>query len=221
MDAGNYHQGYLLIGDTEKATERAMEMTGDIFGGGKESIFSHPDFSLWETELFTIDNAREIREKSHRKSFFGKGRVFIIKTNFFSREAGNALLKTLEEPSGLSYFFIITNSSENILETLRSRLVVLKFEREGNLTNEQEELAGKFLSSTVDKRIEMMEDFIDSKNKTADLLDSLEIVLRKNSETVFSEKNVASLSELGNCRRLLFQRSSSPRMILDYLSCII
>ncbi|MCF7835979.1 MAG: hypothetical protein K9M15_02565 [Candidatus Marinimicrobia bacterium] len=215
--------GYLLVGDAGKAKEKAIKMTNEIFGldENKNSVSSHPDFWLIETDLFSIDNAREVRRKSYRRSFMGKGRVFVVEANFFSSEASNALLKTFEEPVGINYFFIITNSLENILETLRSRLIVLNFEKNSELTNGQSEVINKFLISNPDKRTELVKDIIEDKNKVSGFLDDLEVVLRERVGGNFSEEDVSSLSKLGNCRQLLFQRSSSPRMILDYLSCII
>lgn len=218
-----YHHGYLLIGDADKATTTALKMASQILGRAENLLDSHPDFSFLKTDLLGIDDARKIRENSSKKSFFGQGRVFVIVADFFSREANNALLKTFEEPAGLSYFFVVTKLADNLLETLRSRLTVLNFEIVQELAKEKRELAEKFLKETIFNRGEMIKNMASQKDKkkVLDFLDSLTFILREKLLEDFSPVLVESLTELDKTRRFVFQRGSSLKMLLDYLGAIL
>ncbi len=216
----NYHHGYLLVGGVEKAYEKALEMASDILAIKKENIFANPDISLFEVDSLTIDDARKIKEDSAKKSFHGHGRVFIIKTNSFISQACNALLKTFEEPEGLSYFFVVTSSPENILETLRSRLVVLNFEREQGVSKEKEDFVLKFIKAGVDKRMKMIEKIMTDKQKTQNFLDSLEVVL-KQSMVKKCKEAVDSLDEILRQKKNLSQRASSSKIILEYICLVL
>jgi len=57
-----------------------------------------------------------------------KKKVYIIdNAHTFTKEAGNAILKTLEEPSSDTHFFLITDRHEQILSTIRSRCINIRF----------------------------------------------------------------------------------------------
>jgi DNA polymerase III delta prime subunit len=212
-----YHHGYLLTGDVGAASRAATKMASEILEEKESSLRAHPDFSILKKETLTIGDARQIRENSSKSSFSGKGRVFVIQADFLTSEASNALLKTLEEPIGLSYFFLITASLGDILQTLRSRLVVSRFERVQKLSDEKRMFVEKFLSSLVPERIKLVKDFASEKEKTTGFLDGLEIVLRDGLLERFSEDIVKSLGELKKVRGFLSQRSSSLKMIIDHL----
>ncbi len=213
----DYKHGYLLVGDTEKGYDKALEMALDILSIGKDNIFVNPDFSLFDVDNFTIGNARKIKEDSAKKSFHGKGRVFVIKTDSFTGEACNALLKTFEEPVGLSYFFVVTSSPENILETLYSRLVVLTFEREQWVSKEKEDFVLKFIKAGVDSRLKMIEKIMTDKIKAQKFLDSLEVCLKEKKGDGFDKEVVGALDEVLAQKINLAQRASVPKIILEYI----
>lgn len=215
------HHGYLLTGDMEKAEKAAFEMAAKILSTDEDKLRAHPDFSFLDPSAdgnsFTIDDARSIRERSSKKSFSGKGRVFVIKSNVFTREASNALLKTMEEPAGLSYFFVVTFSPENVLNTLRSRLVPITFYPGTELPKEQVEFVKNFLNASVDKRIEWTKELAEDKQKTLDFLNGLELFFREKLIKNFSGEIINSIDDIGHQRDFLRGRSSSPKMILEHL----
>ncbi len=221
-----FHHGYLLTGDVDPAFKAALKMAAEILAVDERILPAHPDVKFYDSSRFLIDEAREIRDFSSKKSFSGRGRIFIIKANFFTPEAVNALLKTFEEPAGLSYFFVITSSPENILATLRSRLVSVKFGRSPKLAEAKEELIKKFLKSLPSKRIEMVKKIAEEKDKekAADFFDGLELMLgefaRENFQSDLKEV-IFSLDEIGKYRKLLFRKGSSPKMILEHLCLVL
>jgi len=65
---------------------------------------------------------RGINQEVYEYPYEGKKRVIIIDgAEALTREAANALLKTLEEPPPFNVFFLITASEEELPHTIRSR----------------------------------------------------------------------------------------------------
>jgi DNA polymerase III subunit delta' len=58
----------------------------------------------------------------------GRARIIIVRrADELSISAGNALLKTLEEPPALTHFVLITSNGRELLDTIRSRTLLLRF----------------------------------------------------------------------------------------------
>ncbi len=69
-----------------------------------------------------IDEIRELREKVHIAPAQAKYKVYIIdEVHMLTREAFNALLKTLEEPPEHAIFILATTDSHKLPETIVSR----------------------------------------------------------------------------------------------------
>ncbi len=75
-----------------------------------------------------IDEVREIRERVHIAPVAGKYKVYIIdEVHMLTKEAFNALLKTLEEPPAHAIFILATTESHKIPDTILSRCIQLNF----------------------------------------------------------------------------------------------
>lgn len=69
-----------------------------------------------------IDEIRELRDKVNFAPSVGRKKVYIIdEVHMLTREAVNALLKTLEEPPEHSIFIFATTEAHKLLDTLISR----------------------------------------------------------------------------------------------------
>lgn len=69
-----------------------------------------------------IDEIRELREKVHNAPSSAKYKVYIIdEVHMLTREAFNALLKTLEEPPEHAIFILATTEAHKLPETIISR----------------------------------------------------------------------------------------------------
>jgi len=87
----------------------------------------HPDFAVLLRDLKTATSAeatREFARAAHSAPFEARGQVFAVaEADTLSSEAGDALLKLLEEP-GLAaprHFLLLAPSRLDLAETLRSR----------------------------------------------------------------------------------------------------
>lgn len=76
-----------------------------------------------------VDTVRELVYKSSSSASEGKRKIFILKDiQRLKKEAGNSLLKLIEEPAENSFFILLTNSL-NILPTIKSRSILVKIKK--------------------------------------------------------------------------------------------
>ncbi len=94
-----------------------------------ERLDSHPDFFILDqSEVISVEQIREVISRLSLKPLAGPKKVAIINNaELLNQQSGNALLKTLEEPSG-STIIILVGDSQRILPTLRSRCLVLNMQ---------------------------------------------------------------------------------------------
>ena len=75
-----------------------------------------------------IDDIRNLRVDLQKSSINNIKRFIIFDdVEYLNDNCINALLKTVEEPSDINYFVMINNQSQNLLDTLKSRSIELKF----------------------------------------------------------------------------------------------
>lgn len=92
---------------------------------------THGDLEILEDSTgVKIDKVRELSYKNSITSYEGKKKIYIIRDiEKMRREAGNALLKLIEEPNE-GTFFILLSRTLNILPTIKSRSIILHIEME-------------------------------------------------------------------------------------------
>ena len=131
---------YLFIGPQGIGKmETALTVAGLAIGeGDNETVMkrvlagNHPDVHRVERgeeeSAISIDRIREIISRMQLKPFEASRQVCIIKNvEDLSIEAGNALLKTLEEPNASSLLILTTAVPERNLGTIRSRCHAVYF----------------------------------------------------------------------------------------------
>ena len=80
-----------------------------------------------EKSSFGVDDVRDIIEEVYKKPFEKDKKVIIIhEGNKLTIQAQNALLKTIEEPPTEVYIIILCESSDLILDTIKSRCEIYK-----------------------------------------------------------------------------------------------
>ncbi|MBI5038039.1 MAG: hypothetical protein HZC01_05055 [Candidatus Kerfeldbacteria bacterium] len=80
-----------------------------------------------EKSTIGVDQIRELQADISRRPLSGKYWVLIDDAALLTEESANALLKVLEEPRTNCSFFLITNSTERIPQTIRSRCLAIQF----------------------------------------------------------------------------------------------
>lgn len=88
------------------------------------------DLDLYEIDAASnrgIDDIRELKEAVHTMPYESEQKVYIIdEVHMLTKEAFNALLKTLEEPPAHVVFILATTEEDKLLDTILSRCQVFK-----------------------------------------------------------------------------------------------
>lgn len=136
--AGRLHHAVLLYGKSLIPLEHvARTMAGKLFG---RSFINHPDlFELRpEGKMRQIkvgsaegepeqNTMRRLLKNLRQTSALGGHKVAIVyEADRMNLIAANAFLKTLEEPPAQTSIFMVTTRPNDILETIRSRCIVLR-----------------------------------------------------------------------------------------------
>lgn len=92
---------------------------------------THPDiYRVTKPEdraSITVEDIRDVIEQLHTSSFFKQKKICIIEdAHVLTSGASNALLKSLEEPSGETIFLLITHSEQALLQTIKSRCQMIR-----------------------------------------------------------------------------------------------
>lgn len=120
---------------------------------------SHPDFIVADEQYFSsgkikpgsVDAMRLLRQDAYSKPFMSKWKLYVIpEVDKMLAPAQNSLLKILEEPPRYCIFVLLCETSKKVLETVRSRSVLLRF-----LPLNDEEMTA-FLRSRYDEKTTAM-----------------------------------------------------------------
>ena len=92
---------------------------------------SHPDLHVLENDsaqTMKIEQIRELLKEIGLRPFMAEKKIFILKNiENLTPEAGNAFLKTLEEPTPTSLLLLTTANLKKVMGTIRSRCQIIHF----------------------------------------------------------------------------------------------
>ncbi|MBR1742691.1 MAG: DNA polymerase III subunit delta', partial [Lachnospiraceae bacterium] len=153
---------------------------------------NHPDlrFITHEKQSIGVDDIRtQLINDVTIKPYSSSHKIYIVPdANKMTEEAQNALLKTIEEPPEYAMIILLTDNYENLLETIKSRCIVLNTRPLGkeeitqylikNLQMEPERasIAAGFCQGNVGKAIHFAssDDFQKMKEDTLNLLKKID-----------------------------------------------
>ncbi len=210
-NVGDLHHAYFFVGDAVEVKEELLEFFDTKL---KIKVQGNPDFKILNFENLTVDHARLIRESSEKMNF-GEKMMFLISFESASIEAQNSLLKTLEEPSQNTHFFFIS-PQDNLLPTLKSRMVIIKSQNSNPKSQNEESILNLSFKERLDKVKEITEAISDedaTKQDAIDFLNSIETELAQDSV----EKNSKALKVCQNTREYLLDRGAPVKIILENL----
>jgi DNA polymerase-3 subunit gamma/tau len=142
-----------------------------------------------------IDDIREIRDGVHVLPFESKYKVYIVdEVHMLTKEAFNALLKTLEEPPSHVIFILATTETDKIPETVLSRCQIFSFKKPNQdiLKNHVIKVAkkeGYDLESGVADLIALLGD-----GSFRDTLGILQKIMSSTKDTKISMKEVEAIT---------------------------
>lgn len=187
----------------------------------KEGIETHgnPDVYVREYGNFGVDEARELSAKASSRAFSSR-RVFVVITPGMTSEAQNALLKTFEEPSADTLFFIVVPAPQMLLSTLRSRAQHLSLgsDRKDFLV---EPVA--FIKAAPAKRLDMLKPLLDKdEDDKRDLAASINFLSGLEQELSRDpKKNREGLLAVYRARKYLGDKGSLIKALLEQLALLI
>jgi len=190
------------------------------------NVKANPDFLLAENQSFGIDDARNLKKWVAGKPLTGEIKVSLIIAKSITHEAQNALLKVLEEPPAGTYIFINLESFGGLLPTFISRIMVLHPSASANSENPPIKSTGsKFLNSDIKGKLSIIRSLLKNTDKTEmkELLRDLEEISYK-KYTPESTKDIAktkAMKDILMAKIFASARGSSPKMLLEWLSCVL
>lgn len=130
IKAGRISHAYLFAGPRGVGkTSAARILAYNVNGLAYETESQHLDIiEIDAASNRRIDEVRDLREKARTAPASGKYKVYIIdEVHMLTREAFNALLKTLEEPPAHVIFILATTEAHKLPETIISRTQRFEF----------------------------------------------------------------------------------------------
>jgi len=244
-------QSYLFFGpEGSGKTEAAYYLIRKIAGKEKDAEFSrrieegiHPDVILLAPEIvesksglarereITIREVRKIQAQIKYLPYeLEKKFCLIKKAEKLNLEAGNALLKMLEEPTRKTFFILLATSAESVLPTVVSRCAQLGF-FQVNLPGWQEEnrdrLRKIFLEEIYEK-FGWAEKISKNSHEAKGVLVDWEIIMAdglrkmariaKPKERKMIEKTAEALGKNREAINRIEYSSANPRTILENLA---
>ncbi len=206
---------YVIEGDAPKVVLELISLLEKEHG---ISFKGNPDVFKEVYGTFTIENAREIKDHASKKKIGEGKRVFIISSDTITREASNALLKTLEEPGKDTHFFLIIPSIKKILPTILSRVRVVKFS-----TDKTNDTIDEFINASKAARLQIAKDMLSKLEKEhlskGDIATFIEGIVQHKYQTK-GKKNNAGLEKEALIASYSRDQSVSLKMILEYLALV-
>ena len=173
---------------------------------------THPDV-LWiepETDKnLGVKDAKKIRDHLSFKPRSAKGKVVVmVGADTLSFDAQNSLLKTLEEPPETASIILTAASEENLLETIRSRVQIIREpSKKISLLEEFSESIQAIFSSSVEERFQIIEKTEDREGLFEALVEYTSKELPENPKLLGFAKKISEAekfhSHQGNIRTIL------------------
>jgi DNA polymerase III delta prime subunit len=216
------HHAYCIVGNAEKIVFDLQNFLEKEFNF---PIVGNPDFWYGEYDVLDIEDSSKLKDLHQNKPTVFDKKVFVVNTNFITEKAQNSMLKFFEEPSGDTHFFLIMPSAQNIIPTLKSRMIILEHEEINNsLTNGK-----RFLKSSISERMEMIKELMGSisdeeksKIEVVKLINSIELELKNKTDFLKSDKKYLKVfEEIEKIRQYASDASPSLKMLLEYLALIV
>jgi len=125
LRAGNLFHAYLFAGSRGTGKTSVARILAREIGCSPNDLYE-----LDAASNRGIDDIRELRERVSILPLESKHKVYIIdEAHMLTKDAWNALLKTLEEPPAHAVFVLATTELEKVPETIQSRCQVYQFRK--------------------------------------------------------------------------------------------
>lgn len=173
---------------------------------------SNPDFSIIipDGKSIKIEQIRDLQARILEKPISSNKKVYIIDdADTMTEESQNCLLKTLEEPPEYAMIILIASNENRMLQTIKSRCVIIRFE---DLTNEE---ISQILHTNDQDIIRLCEGSV---AKAETISEKREMFAQLKIIADYLSKN--SLIDVLNNSDLLYSSKDDIMTLLDFLNII-
>ena len=173
---------------------------------------SNPDYLeiIPEGKTLKIEQIRKMQERIAEKPIVSNKKVYIIDdADLMSEESQNCLLKTLEEPPEYAVIILIVANESKILATIKSRCVIVKFDK---LTNSE---IKSIEPNLTDEFIESLEGSLEHLEKADERQEQF-----KQLKNIVNTVQNGTLVELFNKSNLLYDTKDDIISMLEYLNLL-
>lgn len=125
LESGKVSHAYLLCGPRGTGKTTIARIIAKVLGTSVNDIYE-----MDAASNRGIDDVREIRENIQTLPFDSRYKIYILdEVHMFTKDAWNALLKTIEEPPEHVIFILATTELEKVPETIVSRCQSFVFKK--------------------------------------------------------------------------------------------
>ena len=210
MIAKEFAKAILCLGDNKYCDncKSCLEFDGQ----------NNPDFFIVEPDGNTIkiDQIRNMQKGVQEKPIISRSKVYIIdNADFMTKEAQNALLKTLEEPPEFVTINLIGENENEFLTTIKSRCMIIHF---NSISDSDME---KYLQENYNMNVtsNMLDVFQGSIGKAIELKDKQEeyLIIEQAIENIEKEDLIDLIKKLD----ILYTSKDEIFDMLDYINIIL
>lgn len=152
----------------------------------------------------------QVKEARERLKFFPyelKKKFCLIKhADRLNREASNALLKVLEEPSADAYFILLASSLDAMLPTIQSRCAIFRFPQTEipKLNDDHRQSLRKIFAGEVYQRFEYIEEKSKDRHEIISILKDWEQVMAESlRKLIMTHGDKDSLADRAKIRKVI------------------
>lgn len=180
---------------------------------------NHPDFKIIKPDGNTIkiEQIRILQKEIQEKPIISSRKIYIIDdADKMTKEAQNALLKTLEEPPEFAIIILIGNNENLFLETIKSRCIILHFEKISN-DKIQNFIESQYdLKNVNDDILQMFQGSIGKAIYLKDKISDYEQI-----GNVIKSMNQKDLIDIINMSKIIYDSKDEIISILEYINVIL
>jgi DNA polymerase III delta prime subunit len=182
----------------------------DVNSADISNIIEGTEVTESRYEKFGVADAQQLVVSAHIKPTQSDVQTSVIRAQFITLEAQNALLKVFEEPPVSTKFLLVVPKDFIVLPTLLSRCEIVRTTEEIESKVDFE----NFLSASFAGRLSLIETA--QKKKDTQWQRSIKTGLIK-----YLKDNTKQLKELEYVTRMLMTRGASNKMLLEHAALLL
>ena len=222
MENQTISHSYMFVGKSGIGKRLfAREFAKGLLGDFNKDILNYEDYKeigpLEGKKIISVDQIREIIKEANELPTESEKRVFVIdEADKMNTEAQNSILKTLEEPPEYVVIILIVTNESKMLETIKSRCNIIKFDTLKELEIEKYLIKENLLDkSRKDVEIKLLNGSLENVNNLDSMLENYDYL--KVLVSYIKKKDIIQALNNG---LLLYESKDDIINLLDLLNIV-